>query len=219
MSVFQMNPKWHGISHSGRCILEIERGDTQTGSSERADAPLHITLFQCVPKGNKMDLIVRQAVEAGVETVVPVQSENSIPRLNDDNFDKKRQRWLRIARQAMQQCGRRNVPVITPPVAVSEVSKLWNENAGPADICLFFHEKSLGHGGLHDLLSGGPQAVGICVGPEGGFSPGEVTGLLKSGLQPVYINTNVLRSETAALYAVAAVQTIILERTSWNLRQ
>jgi len=203
---------------SGRAILVVTKADAAPESAEMRAVPLKITLFQCVPKADKMDLIIRQAVEAGVDTIIPVQSRNSVPRLRGDGSEQKRQRWNRIARQAMQQCGRRTVPVIAAPAAVPEIAAIWDGMSAPGDVCLFFHEKPISPQGLHHLLSGAPQAVGICIGPEGGFSPDEVAELLKSGLQPVYINTNVLRTETAALYAIAAVQTVILEKALWNAR-
>jgi 16S rRNA (uracil1498-N3)-methyltransferase len=204
-------------SDPGRCVLEITRDTKPAGATASDESSVKIVLFQCMPKAAKMDLIIRQAVEAGVDTIVPVQSENSIPRLDGDNIEQKRQRWSRIARQAMQQCGRQSVPVITAPVPISDVPHTWSEVSGPGDVCLVFHEKAFSDADLHRLLSEGPRSVGICVGPEGGFSADEVAGLLNSGLQPVYINTNILRCETAALYAVAAVQTVILEKDSWNI--
>jgi 16S rRNA (uracil1498-N3)-methyltransferase len=166
-----------------------------------------------------MDLIIRQAVETGVERIVPVASEHAIPRFNADMYKKKRERWLRVARQAMQQCGRKTVPEIESPVTISQLPIMWREHSGQGDLCLLFHEKPVSDDNLHRVLSSGPRSVGICIGPEGGFSHQEVADLLNSGLQPVYINTNVLRTETAALYAIAAVQTVILEKDSWNIHR
>ncbi len=208
-----------------RCILDIshangaEKEAGQQEAGEPAGARVALTLFQCIPKANKMDLIVRQAVESGVERIVPIQSEHGVVRINADGFEKKRERWMRIARQAMQQSGREIPPEITTPATLSQLPEIWRGHSGQNGICLLFHEKPVANTTLHSLLSPKPGAVGICIGPEGGFSRGEVENLLNSGVQPVYINTNVLRTETAALYAVAAVQTVVLEKDWWNIRQ
>ena len=208
-----------------RCILEIshanaaEKPDGPQATGESAGSRLALTLFQCIPKANKMDLIVRQAVESGVERIVPIQSEHAVAKIDMNGFEKKRDRWLRIARQAMQQSGREIPPEITTPATVSQLPEIWREHSGQNGVCLFFHEKPVAAATLHSLLSSRPGTVGICIGPEGGFSRGEVENLLNSGVQPVYINTNVLRTETAALYAVAAVQTVILEKDTWSISQ
>ena len=202
-------------SKPGHCVLEIS-GTGSMDAEPGSNSPVKVTLFQCMPKANKMDMIVRQAVEAGVDTIVPVQSDHSVPRFDHEKTRQKQQRWKRIARQAMQQSGRERAPVIELPVVIAEVPRIWHEISAPGDICLLFHEKPLSQACLHVLLASRPCSVGICVGPEGGFSQDEVASLLNCGLQPVYINTYVLRTETAALYAVAAVQTVILERDHWN---
>ena len=202
----------------GRCTLEITAVAVRTDSAPGNMVPAEITLFQSIPKAQKMDTIVRQAVEAGVTRVVPVQSENSLSRLDKEAGGKKRERWFRIARQAMQQSGRRRTLEIEAAVTVSEIPHMWSTFSAHSGIGLVFHEKRLSETSLHRLLSPAVGAVAICIGPEGGFSPEEVADLLDSGFQPVYINTNILRTETAALYAVAAVQTVILEKESWTVR-
>jgi 16S rRNA (uracil1498-N3)-methyltransferase len=200
-------------SGQSSCILEITADTGDTGISV-----VDITLFQCIPKARKMDTIVRQAVEAGVGRIIPVQSENTVPRYDEEIGEKKRQRWLRIARQAMQQSGRQKAVEIEMPVSLQEIPRVWGTISAPGDVCLVFHEKQLSTTTLHGILSPPPAGIGICIGPEGGFSPDEAATLLHSGFQPVYINTNILRTETAALYAIAAVQTVILEKDSWTVR-
>ena len=197
--------------------LVISR-ETLQGKSKSEKLLLDIVLFQCIPKARKMDTIVRQAVEAGVTRIVPVHSENTVVQFDKESGVKKRQRWRRIARQAMQQSGSKRRVEIEEPVSMEEVSKMWRAVSSPGDIPLFFHEKRLSEMTLHALLTRPTGKVGVCIGPEGGFSPDEAANLLQSGFQPVYINTNVLRTETAALYAVAAVQTVILEKDSWTVR-
>ena len=189
------------------CVLEIANR-LGGGPADR----LEISLFQCLPKARKMDLIIRQATETGVAAIIPVCSAHSVPRIREENVDKKLQRWRRIARQAMQQSGCPVLPEICPPVGFDEFPRAWGETASPSDVSLFFHQEPLDGPSFHNLFDGAPGRVGICIGPEGGGSEEEVSTLLQSGFQPVYIKTNVLRTETAALYAIAAVQTVLLEK-------
>jgi len=203
----------------GRCLLEITDVTPLTDVTETEDSMPAITLFQCLPKGNKMDLIIRQAVEAGVERIVPVLSSYSVPRIGTDGYEKKRERWMRIAKQAMQQSGRKTMPEISVPEKIAALPEVWSRYSNTEDVCLLFYENQVSQLHLHRLLCSNLSSIGICIGPEGGFSSVEVTNLLNSGLHPVYINTNILRTETAALYAVAAVQTVILEKDSWNIRR
>jgi 16S rRNA (uracil1498-N3)-methyltransferase len=201
------------------CVLHVTIETSQTDPTASDIPEVSITLFQCVPKANKMDLVIRQAVETGVSRIVPVLSEYTVPRFNADGFEKKQDRWYRIARQAMQQSGRRGVPEIDRPLSITKLPEYWKEKHGSDGVCLLFYEKPVSSLALHSLLTDGHRCVGICIGPEGGFSDAEAGDLLHSGLQPVYINTHVLRTETAALYAIAAVQTVILEQDCWNIRQ
>lgn len=201
------------------CTLHITQDATGDDSTASEDLNVAITLFQCIPKANKMDLVIRQAAETGVERIVPVLSERTVPRLDAEGFEKKRERWYRIARQAMQQSGRKSVVEIDPPIEIARLPEHWRQVSGPDGTCLLFYEKPVSGESLHRVLSETRRSVGICIGPEGGFSDTEAADLLHSGLKPVYINTHVLRTETAALYAIAAVQTVILEQDCWNIRQ
>ena len=194
-----------------------------------------ITLLQCVPRGPRLDLIVRQAVEAGVSRVVLVESERSLARGPD--WSGRLARLQRIAREAMEQCGGRRLPDIEAPVALAGLA------AAEGATSLFLHEKPLptleGTGGfvysprsveqiaasgppaavpgLHDYLAGAPARVDLLVGPEGGLAAGEVTSLIRAGFRPVYLGDTVLRVETAVLFALGAVKTLLLERDRWTL--
>ena len=195
------------------CVLEIGLPEASNPST----APT-IVLFQCLPKGQKMDLIVRQATETGVARICPLVSDHCVPRIHAGEAPKKRDRWLRVARQAMQQSGSRSIPEVSAPTQFADIQAIWQDLSDPEDVCLFFHQEPIDTTSLHSLLAEAPKRVGICIGPEGGFSDGEVGKLLQLGFQPVYINTNVLRTETAALYAIASVQIALLEKESWNPR-
>ena len=169
------------ISDSGEsCLLSVD-GVGRDKSTHRCE----ISLFQCLPKGQKMDLIVRQATETGVARIVPVVSSRSVPRVGPEQAEKKRERWNRIARQAMQQSGCPVAPDILPPVRFDESLSYWKGVRSPTAVSVFFHQETNDTSGLHALLEKMPEKVGIFIGPEGGFSDGEVTTLLQSGFQPV----------------------------------
>jgi len=168
-----------------------------------------ITLLQCLPKGRKIDLIVRQATEAGVRRIVLVASEHSVVKPGDD--DDRRERLVRIAREALQQSGAPRLPVIDGPRSLASIATS-GEDWGTA---LLFHEKQRGGVSLHGLLAGRPSRVTALIGPEGGLSDSEVQILEEAGFAPVHLGARVLRVETATTYALGAMITILQERDSW----
>jgi 16S rRNA (uracil1498-N3)-methyltransferase len=178
-------------------------------STTPPEAAAQITLLQCLPKGRKIDLIVRQATEAGVGRIVLVASEHSVVKPADD--DDRRKRLVRIAREALQQSGAPRLPVIEGPRTLASIAT-GGEDWGTA---VFFHEKQRGGVSLHGLLAGRPSRVAALVGPEGGLSDGEAQALEKAGFAPVHLGPRVLRVETAATYALGAMITILQERDSW----
>jgi 16S rRNA (uracil1498-N3)-methyltransferase len=183
----------------------------QASAAEPPSAAIEITLLQCLPKGRKIDLIVRQATEAGVARIIPLFSENAVVRPGQE--DARRQRLQRIAREALQQSGNARMPEIEEPRSlVSLAAEAWGT-------ALLFHEQPLTTTSLHRLLAEGPRAVTMIIGPEGGLSGGEVQLLRAAGFQPVHLGGNVLRVETAALYAIGAVKTILQEKDEWTLAQ
>ncbi len=192
-------------------LLPVREG--LAGSLPQPEASPWICLLQCLPKGRKMDLIVRQAVEAGVRRIVALASERSLPAPQDPRG--RLDRWERIAREAVQQSGNPGVPEIRGPVGLREAA----EAAGPGCAGLFFHEERRGGRPLHEALADGPRRVAVLVGPEGGLSEAEAGLLESSGFSPVFLGEAVLRTETAALYAIAAVRTILQERDTWTLSQ
>ncbi len=170
---------------------------------------LRITLLQCLPKGPKMDSIVRQATEAGVVRIVPLQSEHSL--LGSGDLSGRQRRWERIAREALQQSGNQRLPVLEQPRPLMSIRA--EEEWGTA---LFFHEKPLGNEPLHALLAHAPSRVSVLIGPEGGLSPAEVAFLAEAGFHPVHLGQGVLRVDTAAIAAVAIVKQIVRETHAWR---
>ncbi|HYW83981.1 MAG TPA: RsmE family RNA methyltransferase, partial [Spirochaetia bacterium] len=114
-------------------------------------------------------------------------------------------------REALQQSGAPRLPEIEGPRSLASVA----QGAGEWDMTLFFHEKPRGGAPLHALLAGMPRSVAILIGPEGGLSEDEAARLESAGFHPAYLGGSVLRVETAALYALGAVKTILQERDAW----
>ncbi|OHE71554.1 MAG: hypothetical protein A2Z99_15475 [Treponema sp. GWB1_62_6] len=180
-----------------------------------------IVLLQALPKGSRMDLVVRQAAESGVALILPFVSERSVPRIaGESDAEAKRGRWERIVREARQQSGSAVDTRVSAPVTLSRAIASWRDySVGFArSVAILLHQDPLAQGSFHGYLSGNPDAVAVAIGPEGGFTLGEAEAMVAAGFRPLLVGANVLRTETAALFATAAVQTVLLEKTSWMLR-
>jgi 16S rRNA (uracil1498-N3)-methyltransferase len=199
-------------------------GDTLVGEClalpERCQAPISpILLFQALPKGTKMDLIVRQAAEGGITEIVPFASEHSIPKVQAGG-DEKLRRWERIIREARQQSGSGIATAVHAPLDTDGLLAYWEtlKARQPGSLGLFFHQDPVDEGSLHGYLEAMPELIAMAIGPEGGFSPAEVSRFLAAGFKPVKIGDTILRTETAALYGAAAIRIILLESASWTYR-
>ena len=189
---------------------------------EKDASPLPpIALFQGLPKGTKMDLIVRQAAEGGVSVVVPFESEYSTARLGKNPG--KAERWERIIREARQQSGSAVETEIRPPCSFAALldycESLKKEYRQPLGILLHqepLANETLAKGSFHHYLGIRPDFVALAAGPEGGFSPREVSLFLAAGFRPLVMGNTILKTETAALYGTAALRTILLESESWT---
>ncbi|MDR2660016.1 MAG: 16S rRNA (uracil(1498)-N(3))-methyltransferase [Spirochaetaceae bacterium] len=179
-----------------------------------------IILFQAIPKGSKMDIIVRQAGETGVSVIAPFYSERSIPRRADgsDAAPERFRRWQRILVEARQQSGSQVTASVEEPQSFDGIIKYWGrlKEQREKTLALLVHEVPLAKSGFHIYLDTIPESVVLAVGPEGGFSTAEVTAFMEAGFQPVTLGDTILRTESAALYSVAVVRTLIFERRMWT---
>jgi 16S rRNA (uracil1498-N3)-methyltransferase len=174
-----------------------------------------IILVQSIAKAPAMDLVLRQAAEAGVARVIPLAARRSVPKTGQAGEGGKLERWERIIREGLQQSGS---PIATTIEEAVEAAGLA-ERLGPPRgerLGLVLHEVPLAQTGLHEYLGNAPEEIVICVGPEGGFADDELEILAGAGFKPLLLPGAILRTETAALYAVAAVETILAERSSWT---
>jgi 16S rRNA (uracil1498-N3)-methyltransferase len=161
-----------------------------TGENAAPDAPVDITLCMCLLKGGSFDLAIEKAVEVGVSRIIPVASERTVPRLADT--DGKTRRWNRKAEEAAKQSLRERVPLVEGVRPFSEIIGLFRGQA-----------RIIAHPGapvsLKEYLRGcGVGAVSLLVGPEGGFSPGELAAAADAGWVAAGFGFSQLRAETAA---------------------
>ena len=190
-----------------RCILDVKMSEKDFTSLPE------IVLYQCICKGKKMDQIIRQATETGISEIIPVESDFSVSKI-DIEKPAKIERWNKIVREAVQQSGSRVNTGIGKSVTIDELAAV-DSSAG--DIGLFFHQEVLDSGSLHGYLKSEFEKIFLVVGPEGGLSNRETEILFGKNFNSIYLKTNILRAETAALYGISAVQTILLESENWVL--
>ncbi len=194
------------------CMVELTKQD-RDNSHEDCTGPL-ITVIPTLMKGRKMDLAVRQSVEAGARAFWPMRTDRcQLNRQYTNNMSIKIERWKRIAIEALQQCGGTFSIEIETPANLREVLERWS-NRGPA---FFFHEKPLpSQRGLHQHLADDINELALFIGPEGGFSDDEVSCFERYGIRGIFLGDRILRAETAVLYGLAAVNTILRERKQWK---
>ncbi|MEW5785909.1 MAG: 16S rRNA (uracil(1498)-N(3))-methyltransferase [Bacillota bacterium] len=160
-----------------------------------AEPSLRLTLLQALAKGEKMDLIVRQAVELGAARIIPVLTERSIPRLPAGKEDGRLERWRKIARVAAAQCRRSVLPAVEP---VHDFAQALGLLAGATALVPWEGETDYGFNEMLDRRSPADRAVLLFIGPEGGFSRAEVEALSGAGARTVHLGPRILRTETAA---------------------
>lgn len=168
--------------------------------------PHEVTLAQALPKGATMDEIVRQATEVGAAQIVPLLSERTQVHLDGDRAEKKVEKWRVTAIEAAKQCGNPWLPTIAPlqPLAAFvgaaqgyDLMLIASLHAGTTTL-----KKALAHH-AEKHRHAAPRKVLWLVGPEGDFSPAEMTAAVMAGFQPITLGPLVLRSDTAAIYALS----------------
>jgi 16S rRNA (uracil1498-N3)-methyltransferase len=221
VKVGEQFPGTDGRGGSWRCtVLEVDTASLRLQLEQMPDSPvspqLSICLIQCLPKAKKMDLIVRQTTEVGLRRLIPVFSRYSQVRYSDkQEAERKLERWQRIAREALQQSGAATAPIIEAPRELQAVLSDLDDRAD-GEVRLFFHQDREGSDTLHGCLSKIEKIITLVVGPEGGLAQNEIDLLRSKSFLPITFGHTVLRAETAALYALAAVQTVIYERKAWE---
>lgn len=170
-------------------ILEELKADTEL--------PSKLYLFQGLPKGDKMELIIQKAVELGVYEIVPVATKRAVVKLDDKKASKKVERWNSIAEGGAKQSGRSFIPEVTSVMSYKEALAY----ASKLDVVLIPYELAEGMAETKQIISAIKvgESVGIFIGPEGGFETSEVESAIAIGAKAITLGKRILRTETAGL--------------------
>ena len=163
------------------------------------ESPCDITLFQAMPKSDKLELIIQKAVELGVNKIVPVLSEFCVSRPDEKTFRKKLERYNKIALEAAKQCGRGVIPTVENIASYSEC--LEQMKLSESSIMFYEHADS----SLRQALAPQKKSLAILIGSEGGFSEKEVELARQNNISICTMGHRILRCETASFYALSAI--------------
>lgn len=186
-------------------VVSVERHIVmlQIGQPVSRDTESHLPLrlIQGISRGERMDFVVQKATELGVHQISPVLSEFSVVKLKAERAQRRMQHWNKIAQSACEQCGRNKPPIIDEPIALHELlqrnelaeCKLLLQPSAPVSL---------------QQIGKAESAVDLLIGPEGGLSDTEIELATHSGFTAVSLGPRVMRTETAALAAVAIIQAL-----------
>ena len=174
----------------------------QSRTAASRESALSVLLAQGIAAGERMDFVLQKAVELGVTAIQPLQTERSVVKLQGERKEKRAQHWQNLVIAACEQCGRNVVPAVLPILDLS--SWLGQRDTMPALRIMLAPQADQA---LRELPKPG-GLIQLAVGPEGGFSAQENAALVQCGFTPARLGPRVLRTETAALAALASLQTL-----------
>ncbi len=161
-----------------------------------------VTLYQGLPKSDKLEWIIQKSVELGVTAIVPVEMSRSVARL-DEKAARKRERWQKIADEAAGQSGRGILPVVSMPLTFAQALERMREDGSPV---ITFYEG--GGQPLSQLVDTTTRSLAVVIGPEGGFEPSEIDALRAQGAHLATLGPRILRCETAPLAALSVIMAL-----------
>ena len=194
----------NGHSYPTRLLSLAKRQAVAEVLSEQTadnESPLAISLIQAVSSGERMDFTLQKSVEMGVTEIFPVTSARSIVKLSGERAEKRQERWQEIVIAACEQCGRNRIPTVHPLLPLPQRLQQLPQS----DVRLLM---GLHHPTSLKAIQPAPQRITLMIGPEGGWSPEEEAAAFQTGFQSILLGKRVLRTETAALAAIAAMQTL-----------
>jgi len=168
-------------------ILEIQE--------ENNEMDLEVTIAIALVKEQKMDLILQKLTELGVKRIIPLKMERSIVKLDDKKYEKKKERWTNICKEASEQSHRNIIPEITNQMTLDELSQLEYDNKY---ICSTKEQDNLIVNYIENISN--CDKIIFVIGPEGGISEKEENKLVNNGYIPVSLGNRILRVETAAIF-------------------
>ncbi len=193
-------------------IVSVARSAASIEIGARRKSPLipcHIVLAQAIPKGKNMELVIQKAVELGVSAIVPLLTERTIVRLEENEKLRKQDKWQALALEACKQCGQNFLPRVAPPISLLEFLKAEHPETGGLLVVGSLEEDakkfSDAIAAAKNRHAEGINYAEILIGPEGDFSPEEMKSIRAAGRVPVTLGPIVLRTETAAIYCLSVL--------------
>ena len=174
--------------------------DIQSAQAIANESPLHLTLVQGIARGEKMDLILQKATELGVAAIIPVMAERTEVKLDAERTAKRMAHWRSVVVSACEQSGRASIPGLAQPLGLAQGA------AAIAEDCMKLTLDLLGEDSLASLHAPASRRVAVAIGPEGGWSPRDRETLRQAGFGGLRLGPRILRTETAGLAAIAALQ-------------
>lgn len=170
------------------------------------ESNVKVTIFQGLPKADKMELVIQKSVELGVYNIIPVEMKRCVVKLNEKDKIKKRQRWQKISEVAAKQSGRSIIPKIENIISIKNVCNMCDEY----DILLLAYENERENTLKQELnkikeLEKKEIKIGIIIGPEGGIDEKEVKELNETGAKVITLGKRILRTETVALNVLSII--------------
>lgn len=170
------------------------------------ESSVRVTLYQGIPKGDKMDYIVQKCTEGGIHRIVPVSMSRCVSKWEGKDVDKKVARCQRIAQEAAKQSGRALTPEFAPPMTLKQMCQALKNH----EIALIPWEDQQGNGLKHlsQRWEHFPRDIAIVIGPEGGMSQEEVKAMQEAAAMPITLGPRIFRTETAGLAALIALMAL-----------
>ncbi len=199
-----------GGEYAATITALARRGVTVQVGERRADAdresPLRLVLAQGIARGDKMDWVLQKATELGVSRIAPVVTERTEVKLDAERADRRLQHWRGVVASACEQCGRARLPQIEEPRALADFLA-----ASKAEGHLILALEPEGEHSLSALPAF--ERLTLVIGPEGGLSPRDLGQLRAAGAKGLRLGPRILRTETAGIAALAALQAL---RGDWS---
>lgn len=198
---------FNGDGYDYSCILTSVKKNAVSAQITGAkkvenESPLNITLLQGISSGDRMDFTIQKAVELGVKLIQPINTQRSVVKLNAERAEKRTEHWQNIAISACEQSGRAYVPKVLPPISLD---KWLSQHTHQQSLRILLNP--VGAKRLSEISQ--PESdIELLIGAEGGLSPDEIEAATNNGFVSIILGPRILRTETAALTAIAAMQSL-----------
>lgn len=187
------------------CEINTDKvvADIEDMNGRTRELPIQVTLFQALPKGDKMETIIQKMVELGVCNIVPVSTKRCVVKLDEKKTQTKVKRWNAIAESAAKQSKRGIIPKVSAPLDYKQALKM----AENMDMILIPYEEAENMSATRNLFSRIEKGmeIGIFIGPEGGFAQEEVESARQVGAEAITLGKRILRTETAGMAVMSVL--------------